>query len=313
MGPLKKNIFIIGILSTALLSGCRRMPEWKRTTFLFFDTICQVQLQVPDSEFETAKKKIHSVFSEIQASFTPGAIDYSSTQVIDLFQLAAQIHRRSNGDFDISVAPLSELWGFRSGKHTVPSPQAIQDCLKNTGLDKIKIQNSALIVPEAMELDWGGIAKGWGIDLAYQECKKMNIPAGFINAGGDLYCWGSNPDQSEWRIGITHPRQTGFLGILQISGIGAATTGDYQRCFFSGGRRYHHIFNPDTGRPARGKQSVTVIGPSTAVCDGLATALFVSPEPKKILSYYPEYGAILVLENGQLEYLGQSYSFQADN
>ncbi len=310
MDHKKKIFFSFGLSFVILFFGCGRKKEWHKTTFLFFDTVCQVQVQASDSVFRKAEQAIHNIFSKIEDRFSPGSVDYQSPEVLELFRTAYQIHQLSGGGFDITVAPLSELWGFRSGKYVIPSQDRIQRCLEHTGMDKIEIKNETLIIPEKMTLDWGGIAKGWGIDLAYRECKRMNIPAGFINAGGDLYCWGRNPEQRNWQIGVTHPRKKGFLGILSISNAGAATTGDYQRYFSSGGKRYHHIFNPSTGRPARGKQSVTVIGPSTVICDGLSTALFISGEPEKILDHYPEYGSILVMENGELMKLGHPYSFR---
>lgn len=306
----KKTFFTMAIFLALVVSGCRQQKEWHKTTFLFFDTVCQIQIQASEATFHEAKQVIQDVFSQIEDRFSPGSVDYSSSEVVELFRTAYQIHQDSGGSFDITVAPLSELWGFRSGKHVVPSEDEIQVCLRGTGMDKIHIIDNTLAVPKNMTLDWGGIAKGRGIDLAYRECKEMNISNGFINAGGDLICWGENPQREDWRIGVTHPRQNGFLGILHISNIGAATTGDYQRFFMLNGKRYHHIFDPKTGRPAYGKQSVTVIGPETVVCDGLATALFVSEEPKSILSRYPEYGAILLMDDGELIKIGKPYSFQ---
>jgi len=85
-----------------------------------------------------------------------------------------------------------------------------------------------------MELDWGGIAKGFAVDLASQALIQMGVKNGFINAGGDLYCWGKNPEQNSWQIGIKHPRANGVSAILSLSNIGAATTGDYQRYFYPG-------------------------------------------------------------------------------
>lgn len=306
----KKIFFILAISLVLAVSGCRRQKEWNKTTFLFFDTVCQAQLQASNSTFREAEQAIQDIFSQIEDRFSPGSVDYQSSEVVELFRTAYRIHQDSGGSFDITVAPLSELWGFRSGKHVVPSEEKIQIYLRRTGMDKVHIIDNTLAVPENITLDWGGIAKGRGIDLAWRECKTMNISNGFINAGGDLICWGENPQGEDWRIGVTHPRQDGFLGILHISNIGAATTGDYQRFFISNGKRYHHILNPKTGRPANGKQSVTVIGPETAVCDGLATALFVSEEPESILSHYPEYGAIMVTDDGELIKIGKPYPFQ---
>jgi thiamine biosynthesis lipoprotein len=161
-----------------------------------------------------------------------------------------------------------------------------------------------------MELDWGGIAKGFAVDRAFLALKKLGVRNGFINAGGNLRCWGKNPDGTTWRIGIKHPRKPGFLGILRITGLSAATSGDYQRFFEKGGVRYHHIFDPRTGYPVRGKQSVTVIGPEGVVCDALSTALFVNPSPEEVLKKFEDYGALLVNRKGILSAMGRKFSFQ---
>jgi len=220
------------------------------------------------------------------------------------------IYRFSDGCFDITVAPLSRIWGFLNRSNYVPSHQEIKSILSRIGMEKIEEKNGALILLPGMELDWGGIAKGFGIDLASQSLMKMEIPNGFINAGGDLFCWGLNPDNKPWQIGIKHPRKSGFFGALSITEVAATTTGDYQRFFEVNGIRYHHVFNPKTGYPARGKQSVTVIGPETGICDALSTALFVSEEPEAILQRYPQYGAIIVDSEGKISLIGKDYSFR---
>jgi thiamine biosynthesis lipoprotein len=176
-------------------------------------------------------------------------------------------------------------------------------------MGKIRLAENALILEPGMKLDWGGIAKGWGVDLAARAAATLGIKGGFINAGGDLYCWGANPDHQDWRVGIKNPRQRGYVGVLLVTDTGVATSGDYQRYFEQGGRRYHHIFDPNTGYPSQGKMSVTVIGPETALCDALSTALFVSSDPETIIRKYPDYGAILLDELGRLLSIGKSFPF----
>ena len=162
-------------------------------------------------------------------------------------------------------------------------------------------------------MDWGGIAKGYGIDLAAQRLIESGITKGFINAGGDLYCWGENPAKASWKIGIKHPRKEGFIGVLEIRDLGAATAGDYQRFFIKDGIRYHHIFNPKTGYPAQGKQSVTVVGPESLLCDALSTALFVTSHPEALLQKYPEYGAVIVDSSGAVSILGKDFPLSLSN
>jgi len=231
--------------------------------------------------------------------------------VMGLYRRAFQVFTDSGGCFDITVAPLSRLWGFLSKSYVVPAHEQIQSTLERIGMEKIKEENGTLLLLPGMKLDWGAIAKGFAIDLASQSLIESGISRGFINAGGDLYCWGQNPDSQDWNIGIKHPRQSGFLGIISISELGAATTGDYQRYFIRDGIRYHHVFDPRTGYPADGKQSVTVCGPETLLCDALSTALFVSQQPVRIMEQYPDYGAIILDSEGNLSFLGKAFPFRA--
>jgi thiamine biosynthesis lipoprotein len=177
-------------------------------------------------------------------------------------------------------------------------------------MDKIHVLEGRLVLAQGSRLDWGGIAKGYGIDHVCSALIEMGIAKGFVNAGGDLCCWGTNPKDLPWKIGIKHPRKSGFSGVLSISDEAAATTGDYQRYFVEKGVRYHHVFDPHSGFPARGKQSVTVVGPEAALCDALSTALFVSTQAQKILCLYPQYGAVLIDADGSLSSLGKPISFK---
>jgi len=289
--------------------GCGTKEKWNTATFLYFDTICEINLFCSPQHFESCQREVSRVFSEIENCFSPGTTDFSSPHVLDLFNKASKVFQDSDGFFDITVAPLSRLWGFVDKKHRVPRPEEIKKALNYIGMNKIKIDNDRLLLPPEMELDWGGIAKGLGVDLATKTLKEIGISRGFINTGGDLFCWGKNPSNSLWKIGIKHPRKKGFLGVLSLSERGAATTGDYQRYFLRGDVRYHHVFNPHTGYPARKKQSVTVIGPKTLYCDALSTALFACPHPEKILDKYPDYGAIIVDSGGNIFKIGKSYAF----
>jgi thiamine biosynthesis lipoprotein len=306
---LKKYILLVFLVFSFVLS-CQSPEKWQTSTLLFFDTVCELNLHCSPSLFISAKEEVKRIFSDIDNLFSPGAQDLSSPLVISLFQRALEVYLASDGYFDITVAPLSKIWGFRDGSHRVPSLDEIRGVLDNIGMDRVEVKKGILFLNPGVELDWGGIAKGLGIDLASQALIRMEVKNGFINAGGDLYCWGTNPENKSWKVGIKHPRKKGYLGVLSLSQIGLATTGDYQRYFIKNGIRYHHVFNPKSGYPSEGKQSVTVVGPETLLCDALSTALFVSPQPEDILKNFPEYGAVLVESKSGIVLLGRPFSFR---
>ena len=305
----KRSLTIFLPLVLLAAGGCARREPWHSSTLFFFDTVCDVTLACSAEEFGIARKEVERIFEEIQVSFSPGVERLDSPLALELFRKAKNIYSDTGGAFDISVEPLAEIWGFRGGRQRVPSDQEVAAAMKKVGLDKSTEEGGRIVQPESMKFDWGGIGKGFGVDLAFKALAARGIQNGFINAGGDLYCWGTNPEGGPWKVGIKHPRRPGFLGTLSITGLGAATSGDYQRFFEENGVRYHHIFDPKTGYPARGKESVTVVGPETTVCDALSTALFVSSQPERILVRYPEYGAVIVDQDGRVYSIGKRYHF----
>jgi thiamine biosynthesis lipoprotein len=307
----KKYLFLSFLF--CLFGSCQGVTDkWQASTLLFFDTVCEINLLCTPSDFDSAKKDIAETFGNIERQFSPGARIDPSVRLISLFRRALAIYLDSEGCFDITVGPLSRIWGFRNHSFRVPPVGEIHQALEIIGMDKIIAESDSLILMPGMELDWGGIAKGFGIDLASQALIQTGIKNGFINAGGDLYCWGKNPQRQSWRIGIKHPRQSGVAAILSIENIGAATTGDYQRYFIQDGIRYHHVFDPKSGYPSQGKQSVTVVGPETLVCDALSTALFVSEKPEKTLKKYPQYGAVVIDSEGKVSLIGKEYPIRRE-
>ncbi len=307
---MAKKFIPLLLVCSFLFFSCGTREKWQTSTLLVFDTLCEIKVFCDSSAFRAAQEEVEGIFSEIESLFSPEAENYASPMLLELYAKALQVYHDSDGCFDITVGPLSRLWGFLSKSYHIPSSSQIESTLKMTGMEKLKVEDGALILLPGMKLDWGAIAKGFAIDLASQALIEMGISSGFLNAGGDLYCWGKNPDNQGWNIGIKHPRERGYFGILSISKLGAATTGDYQRYFIRDGIRFHHVFDPRTGYPASGRQSVTVCGPETLLCDALSTALFVAKEPEKILKKYPEYGAIIVDSAGNLSFIGKAYPFR---
>jgi len=134
-----------------------------------------------------------------------------------------------------------------------------------------------------MSLNLGAIGKGFAVDQAIRELKKIGIKSGLINAGGDLRSFGLIKGQRPWHIGIQHPRKPEQIIIsLDIKDKGIATTGDYQRYFIKNKARYHHILNPKNGWPTNKTISATVVADTVMDADALSTALFILGTKKGI-------------------------------
>ena len=133
-----------------------------------------------------------------------------------------------------------------------------------------------------MKITLGGIAKGYAVDQAIAALRQRGIKRAIVDAGGDLYALGRPPKRNFWEIGIQNPRKKGgLMGTIKVRDEAVVTSGQYERFFILGGKRYGQILNPRTGEPVmEGTLSVTVLAKDTMTADGLATAIFVLG-PKK--------------------------------
>lgn len=190
-------------------------------------------------------------------------------------QFALAVAEESAGAFDPTVGYAQETRGFnrehRSGKTIRTNlDSSISVSYRDVRLDAGR-QTITLLRP--LILDLGAVAKGLAVDLAARELRSFQNFA--IDAGGDLYLGGCNPDSEPWSIGIRHPRSDGeLIDCLRISDRAVCTSGDYERRV-AGDEEGHHILDPRTGSSANGVVSVTVIARTAMLADALATAAFV--------------------------------------
>jgi len=196
-------------------------------------------------------------------------------ELVGLFQLCDSISRLTAGRFDISIAPLMKIWGFYDGKTVVPDSALILRARQRVDFRRIVLRNDSIFTPEDMQIDLGGIAQGWVADRIAGLLKGYGVKAAIIDIGGEVVCVGRSPAGRPWRVGIRHPRGEGVIETLEICDGALSTSGDYEKFFIVGDRRYPHIIDPRTGEPARDFVSVTIMGPDAAFCDGLATAVCV--------------------------------------
>jgi len=205
---------------------------------------------------------------------------------------SVEFWRSSDGAFDITVAPLVDLWGFTEKKYNLPKDAEIKSALALVGSDKIILHEENNVVEfktPGMRIDLGAIAKGYALDLAVEKLKAANINSCLINLGGQIYCLGDRFGLP-WRVAIRSPRQKEFAGYLKLKDRAVATSGDYEQYFSKGNKRYCHILNPKTGYPASGGiVSVTIIASDGLTADALATAIFVLGKVKgeAILRQFP--------------------------
>ncbi len=206
-------------------------------------------------------------------------------RTVEVARFAQQACTDSHGLFDITVAPLKYLYGLEAHQqqHRVPTAEELQRVKPLIGCQKFRaINGTTLALDPGVTLDFGGIAKGFILadveDNLKQNLARSGLSGFLINAGGDIYAWGSKPDGKPWKIGVRDPRgeageageandQNDLIGALTTSGGAVFTSGDYERFFIKDGVRYHHIFDPSTLMPARFNRSATVAGPDPREVD----------------------------------------------
>ena len=195
-----------------------------------------------------------------------------------VFAKALEISEDSDGAFDVTVRPLINLWSKARKAKSVPKEGEIRAALKLVGYKKLNFDRKKKRIryeKPGMAVDLGGIAKGYVLAAGIDTLRKEGIKEALLNGGGDILTLGGKGD-GPWKIGIQDPRNKGgVLGKLDVRDKAVMTSGDYERFYMYEGVRYHHILDPDTGYPARGLMSVTVVGEDGASADALATAVFV--------------------------------------
>jgi thiamine biosynthesis lipoprotein len=185
------------------------------------------------------------------------------------------VSEATGGAFDVTVAPVVDLWSFGPGM-TLPEEDEVASALARVGYRRVSVgESGGVTLSRETAIDLDGIAKGYAVDRAVDLLEARGVPAAVVDAGGDIGLLGSAPREGGWRIGIQNPRGEGTVGVLTLDGGSVATSGDYQRCGFVDGVRYHHIIDPSTGWPARGAISVTITARRCIDADAIATAVFV--------------------------------------
>ena len=200
--------------------------------------------------------------------------------LFDILLLATEVSWLSNGAFDVTVAPLVNLWGFGPTKHDgKPSAEAVATALEQVGFDQIELDllDKKVLKHKDLRIDLSAIAKGYGVDVVALWLESLGTTDYLVEIGGEMRVAGLSPRGDQWRVGVENPDVTNAETIpIRLGNIGVATSGDYRNYFEEEGVRYSHTIDPNTGRPiTHNLASVTVLDPSCAFADAMATAFSV--------------------------------------
>jgi FAD:protein FMN transferase len=244
----------------------------------------------------------NSEVSRLNRTATNRAVEIEP-RLFELLRFARELHRRTAGAYDITSGPLSKIWGFYRRAGQMPSDEDLAEALQHVGSQHLALDetsHSIRFLQPQLEINLGSIGKGYALDRAAELLEAQGV-ADFMLHGGQssILARGSRGSAAGqgWWVGLRHPlRPDERLGEIRLTNRALATSGSGKQFFFHEGRRYGHILDPRTGRPAEGMLSTTVLAPTAAEADALSTAMFVMGiEPAlEYCQSHPELGAVLI-------------------
>jgi thiamine biosynthesis lipoprotein len=236
-----------------------------------------------------------------------GAPVTASADTIAVLHAAIEAGRLTDGAFDVTFGALAEIWKFDHDQdNRVPSAGEVAARLPRVDYRTIVVDETAgavALTRRGIRVHLGGIGKGYAVDRAAALLRAQGLNDFMIQSGGDLYVAGQ-PEARPWRLGINDPRGAPDepFATLDLRDRTLSTSGDYERFFIRDGVRYHHLLDPETGHPARGCRSVTIVAPSAMQADALSTGVFVlGPERGlALVERLPDVEAVIVTADNRV-------------
>lgn len=293
----RPNFNILSLFFCLCLAACAEEPGEQRAQFYVFGTLMEVSLwDTRPAEARQAFSELQALFqgmhndwhtwepgqlTEINHAFAAGLPALASPSIVELTRHSQRMEKETGGRFNPAIGSLIRLWGFHTSDYPINGPpprrsQVNQLVSKAPSSLDIEIDGLELTATNpSVQLDFGGIAKGYAIDIACARLKSLGVENAIVNAGGDLRAMGSHGTRP-WRIAVRNPAG-GIIGTLQTAEDEAVfTSGIYERFRQDEVKRYPHILDPRTGWPVEHVASVTVISHEGWLADAAATALIVA-------------------------------------
>jgi thiamine biosynthesis lipoprotein len=252
-----------------------------------------------------AQLTIYRDFSDVihinrHAAIEPVVVE---SRLFALLQVAKRLHRDTGGALDITTSPLSDTWGFSRREGRLPTDEQIEAALLHVGMHHVKLdaaQQTISFLQSGMSINFNSLGKGYALDRCMDLFSEHGVDDILMQGGkSSVVVRGNQPgaEASGWRIGVRHPlRPHEQLAEIVLRDQALSTSGAGTQFFIRRGKRYGHILDPRTGRPAEGLYSATVIAPTATEAEGLSTAFYVlGPQHAgEYCAVRPEIRAVLV-------------------
>lgn len=293
MGKCKlviKTLLFVGFVCTFSSCSQKKAKTMDPQVWFAMDTVCTINAYEDGSQ--ELYNEIGAILSELEATFSATRLDsevsrlnrklegkskeeyFSCADEILLSEhfkrilsASKSIYELTGGALDVTLDPLIKLWDINGKNPKVPSKAEIAKTLEKSGFN------------------FGAVVKGYATDRIVEILEAHKVKRAIVDLGGNIYVYGEKPDHSLWTVGIKNPENpTGNpLVRVQTEAASVVTSGNYERYFEAGGKRYHHILDPNTGWPVEnGLAAVSIISKSSFACDILSTTLFVLGKEKSL-------------------------------
>lgn len=291
--------------SLLLLPACSEKASFEERNYICMDTVFSVKISrsgnadgynpasVADG-CESLSEKIDCALSATKPNSDTSDFNKQISAVIDadryfidVAKMSLELSAATDGAFDPTLGALTSLWNVKGGG-PVPSDDEIAEALSHTGTDKIAVSDDSIRKSDtSLMLDFGAVGKGFAAQKLIEYMSDAGADYGIVSAGRTVGVFGEKPDKKPFRIGIVDPDDPdGVIGYIKTSGGFVSVSGDYETYFVEDGVKYHHIMNPETGRPAdSGLVSVAVLSQNGSAADALSTALFVMGKDRAMELY----------------------------
>lgn len=319
----------------------KEYTKYQDTFFDSFDTITQVIAYTKSEEefrkyFEMTNERfielnnLYDIYNDYEGINNIKTINDNAgknpvkvnREIIDLILFAKEWNKRTKGQTNIAMGSVLRIWhdyreeGMMDPESAkVPPMEVLQEAAKHTDIDKVVVdeKNSTVFLSdEKMALDVGAVAKGYATELVAQELMAAGLESGMISAGGNVRIIGKPYDgvRARWGIGIQNPDksivsddQSNLLDVIFINNSSVVSSGDYERYYMVGDKRYHHLIDPETLMPGEFYRAVTIVTEHSGAADVLSTAIFLLPyeESRALAESLDGVEVIWVMKDGKVE------------
>ena len=307
------------IIGTILIIREQQVMPYQENIGLVFGTEYHITYQCNDDlqpEIEAELKKVDNSLSTFNQQSVISKINRNEEMSVNemfeqVFNKAQYVSQETDGAFDITVAPLVNLWGFGFKTGENPSKEKVDSLMQYIGYQTVSLNNKKVrkVHPNTM-LDAAAIAKGYACDVIAQLFRDKGIKNFMVEIGGEVITCGNSPKRIPWKIGVTKPvddslnTQQEQQAVLNVTDMAMATSGNYRNFYYKGGKKYAHTIDPKTGYPVQHSLlSATVLAKDCATADAFATAFMVMgiEKAKKVLEKHSELMAYFIYSDAKGE------------